>query len=280
MKKAASLAICASLLCGCATDGSSGPDKQTLGTVLGTVGGALIGSQFGGGRGQIVGVLVGAAIGGFAGNRIGSWLDEKDRQAVAQEAGKALDSPNANQRVTWNNPDTGNSASVVAHPAVAEKRAVPIVRDRAVAPLPALELIGENWIATRNANVRLAPSTDAAVATTLKQGESFRAVGKVVGADWIVVAREKRTIGYVSSALVEAAPKSAQAASAVRQAVDLDAMEAGRAADPDAATTVTQEVQATTNCRALDMKIVSKDGKSEESTSRACKSAEGAWEIL
>jgi uncharacterized protein YgiM (DUF1202 family) len=146
-----------------------------------------------------------------------------------------------------------------------------------------LELIGETWEAKKAANVRTAPTTDAEIVTGLKPGDTFTAVGKVDGSDWIVVGRGKRTIGYVSAPLVQKASASAVAAApaaTVRQAVNLDAVEKDRAVDLDAGNLVSQEVTASATCRNTDISITAKDGKTEQQKLKTCKGLDGAWEIL
>lgn len=86
-------------------------NKQTIGTVLGGVGGAVAGSQFGGGRGQLVGTAIGTLVGAFLGNEIGKSLDKADQSAV-QRATQTASSAPIGQKITWSNPDSGNSGAV------------------------------------------------------------------------------------------------------------------------------------------------------------------------
>jgi surface antigen len=85
--------------------------KQTVGTVLGGVGGAVVGSQFGGGRGQLVGTAIGTLVGAFLGNEIGKSLDKADQAQVQQATQRAETAP-IGQKITWSNPDSGNSGAV------------------------------------------------------------------------------------------------------------------------------------------------------------------------
>ena len=85
--------------------------KQTIGTVLGGVGGAVAGSQFGGGRGQLVGTAIGTLVGAFLGNEIGKSLDKAD-QAQVQSATQRAETAPIGQKITWSNPDSGNSGTV------------------------------------------------------------------------------------------------------------------------------------------------------------------------
>jgi surface antigen len=187
------------------------------------------------------------------------------------------------QDVVWRNPETGNSAVITPKAPVVEERKVAMIRNKSVAPLPKLDLIGETWDVKKPSKVRAAPDPNANVVSNLKTGEKFTAVGKVVGADWIVVARGKRTVGYVSSKVVGKLEKSSIATadnSAIRKATDLDAIEKDRAIDLDATDTVAQEVVANASCRVVDVKVSSQSGQTDQSSTKACKAADGAWEVI
>jgi surface antigen len=90
---------------------AEGGQKENVGTVLGGIGGAVLGSQFGGGRGQLVGVAVGTLAGAFLGREVGKSLDKAD-QAHMQRAETAAQTAPVGQRISWSNPDSGNSGSV------------------------------------------------------------------------------------------------------------------------------------------------------------------------
>lgn len=94
-------------LAACADSGQ----KEGIGTILGGVGGAVVGSQFGGGRGQLVGVALGTLAGAFLGREVGKSLDKAD-QAHMQRAETAAQTAPVGQRISWSNPDSGNSGSV------------------------------------------------------------------------------------------------------------------------------------------------------------------------
>ncbi|MBL0932257.1 MAG: glycine zipper 2TM domain-containing protein [Alphaproteobacteria bacterium] len=90
---------------------AEGGQKENVGTVLGGIGGAVLGSQFGGGRGQLVGVAVGTLAGAFLGREVGKSLDKAD-QAHMQRAETAAQTAPVGQRISWSNPDSGNSGTV------------------------------------------------------------------------------------------------------------------------------------------------------------------------
>ena len=280
------------LVSGCATDGQSGTgggiNKETVGTVLGGVFGAVVGSKFGKGKGQLAAVAIGALAGAYVGNQFGASLDDADREAVKRKSAEVLSSAHDGEAVGWSNPDTGASAVITPQDTHKEVRKVALLREKHVAPLPTLELIGDTWEAKTGANVRSAPSLDAEVVSSLKTGEIFTAVGKVEGQEWIVVGRGNRTIGYVASSLVQEAPvqtstqvaSSIPATSTLRDAVDLDALENDQAIDLDAEGLVAEEVAVTSTCRNMNVAISTKDGQPEQQQMKACKAADGAWEIL
>lgn len=281
MKKAvaSSLVVC-TLLSGCATDGSM--EKKDLGTVIGGVAGVVAGSFFGKGSGRYVAMAVGGLAGAYLGRQFGAMLDEEDRKAVDVKAGQALASSGDGQTVSWSNPEKGVTAEITPSATRTESREVALLRKKEVAPIPALDLIGETYAARKGANVRAAPTTDAAVTAGLKAGETFDAVGKVRGSEWLVVARGRRTIGYVHASLVEpagAAVQTQQAQAGLRPAADLDALAGAEGVDLDAEGLVAEKVAATSTCRTLDYKVSAK-GETATEQHTACKSTDGAWEIL
>jgi len=283
MKKGITLLLIISMLLGCATSGTN-IDKQASGTAIGAVIGGVAGAFVGHGAGKALAVIAGTAIGGLIGNQVGAWLDEKDREAINQASAKALVSMPSGQNVVWRNPENGNFAVITPKAPVVEERKVAMIRNKSVAPLPKLDLIGETWDVKKPVKIRAAPDTNANVVSSLKTGEKFTAVGKVVGADWIVVARGKRTVGYVSSKAVGKLEKSlivsAENSTIRNKAIDLDAIEKDRAIDLDAADTVAQEVVANASCRVVDVKVSSQGGKTDQSSTKACKAADGAWEVI
>lgn len=81
-------------LAGCAT-------KEGTGTAVGAGAGAVIGSQVGDNEG--VGALIGAVAGGLLGREVGQWMDQRDRQQVAE----TLEEEPTGETTAWVNPDTG-----------------------------------------------------------------------------------------------------------------------------------------------------------------------------
>lgn len=110
----ATVAAVAGLLTACASDNGT---KQNVGTVLGGVGGAVAGSQFGKGSGQLVGVAAGTLLGALLGSEVGKSLDKADRSYMDRASQRAFETAPSGSQVSWRNPDSGNSGSVVPQPA-------------------------------------------------------------------------------------------------------------------------------------------------------------------
>ena len=89
-----------------------GREKEETGTVVGAGAGAAIGSMIGKGGGNIAAMVIGGLLGGYIGNTIGRQLDDRDRMMHDQAAQQALAAP-VGQKITWNNPESGHSGTVV-----------------------------------------------------------------------------------------------------------------------------------------------------------------------
>ncbi len=287
-------AVCVvALLTGC-----QNMNNREAGTALGAVAGGVAGAFFGKGAGKAVAIMAGTAIGGFIGNQIGASLDEQQKAAIAQTSANALNTAAAGQTITWN--DGKAQAQITAGKTQYEPKTVVVVRDRKVEPPPALQLVGTNHKVTGSAPVRLAANAKSEVATTLKKGDTIHVVGRVEGTKYSLVSRNRKSIGYVETAKLTEAPQSVQTASlpaaktaapapaappALRQAVDLDAApDAAQTAataqgvDLDADEAIADKVVASVPCRSLTTQV-SVEGQSDTATSKACKAADGAWEL-
>lgn len=111
----ASLVLCAFVISGCTTSGSSGPSsgvsKQTVGGLAGAGLGGLAGAQFGKGSGRLWTTGAGVLLGALAGSNIGQSLDQADQMYAERAYTQAQTAP-VGQQITWNNPDSGNSGTV------------------------------------------------------------------------------------------------------------------------------------------------------------------------
>jgi len=83
---------------GCAT-------KEETGTFAGGAAGAAIGHGLGGGT---VGTVLGALGGAYLGREAGKYLDNRDREQVAD----TLENQETGQAKSWTNPDTGKHYKV------------------------------------------------------------------------------------------------------------------------------------------------------------------------
>lgn len=293
MKRVIAVGLCVGVLSGCATDGSM--TKQDIGTGVGVIGGAVLGSFLGKGQGRIVGALAGAAIGGLIGNQIGAMLDEEDQKALQAQANQALLTQPDNSQVAWASQRSGATATVVPENTRVETREVKVVREVGVAPAGQLDLIGAKYVAKSTTPVRLSPSTDGEVASSLPTGAHIWAVGKVSGQPWIMVAKNGKSVGYVSAAAVQPAPKTqavaakpkatgtstaqAQATQQSAAAFDLDSAAPVRTpADLDSLGGQTDTVVASVTCRDIKTTATAK-GETQTATQTACKSPDGAWQL-
>lgn len=263
---------------GCAAPGGQeqGLSKQTLGTVIGSVGGALIGSRIGGGSGRTAAVIAGALAGGALGNWIGGNLDERDRQALAARTQQALDS---GAPMTWQSEHSGASATITPGESKTVTRETTVRRSPKVVAVAGMRVIDEPYQASKSANLRAAPTTDAGKVGGLAVGQTFTAVGRTEN-NWIAVGRKGTTVGYVHGSLVGPATPAASdtatdldsisVAAAQEQGFDLDAFEP--------AAPVSETVAVRTTCRTVSYEVKTASGQ-EQKTVDACRSADGAWQL-
>jgi len=112
MSRQSALTIFAVTLALAACQPNNQGTNQTVGTLGGAAAGGAIGSQFGKGDGNLGMIGLGVLLGGWAGNEIGSSLDQADRQKDQQAEKRAYNAP-IGQQVTWNNPDSGASGTII-----------------------------------------------------------------------------------------------------------------------------------------------------------------------
>jgi surface antigen len=98
-------------LAGCETPGSTGIGTKTaIGGLGGAAAGGLLGAALGGsGTGIAAGTILGGLIGGALGNR----MDAADQQRAQETATRALETVPSGRSVAWQNPDSGNTGSVM-----------------------------------------------------------------------------------------------------------------------------------------------------------------------
>lgn len=96
---------------GCAQNGASYGNKETVGTLGGAAVGGWLGSTIGKGDVQLASTAAGALLGAYVGNQVGQGLDEVDRMKAREAHSTAASAP-VGETITWSNPDSGHHGSV------------------------------------------------------------------------------------------------------------------------------------------------------------------------
>jgi outer membrane lipoprotein SlyB len=277
---------------GCATSGSDWANKENIGTVIGGAAGVLIGSRIGGGGGRTAAMLIGGLAGALLGKTIGAKMDETDRLALAAQTQQVLNRNQDGQATQWQSDHSGSSAQITPVSTATESRQVAVKRLPKIQPVTDMTVLNKPYRAIKSANLRSAPDSNAEKVGGLPPSSTFTALGRTHN-DWIMVGRRGVTVGYVYAPLVEAvAPKAvAVASSATTKAVadsatDLDNLDAASAArqgvDLDAidAKPVEDKLTAQTTCRTITYDVKAKDSQAEKQTVKACQAGDGAWELI
>ncbi len=263
MKKVHFVITCvlvASLL-GCKQTGLT---KTQMGTGGGALFGALGGKIFGKGKNEALYIAGGALAGGWIGHKIGQYLDEQDKQKLAQSSHDAIET---GETQTWSNPETKNSGQV----AVVDDRQeeanvkVRVLKDR-VEEVPPLDMVGQRYSLTSNANLRGGPSNNYKVLTTLKKGVVVDAIGKVQGKSWMMVGQNQVGNGFIHSSLMAPAPEDAALTDTAQQETP-----AGEIAE--------ESVVVNRTCRTVRQTVTLADGTVQEEEITACKGPNG-WETI
>src|SRR5262249_822981 len=127
-------------------------------------------------------------------------LDAHDQSHLTQSTQSAIAT---GERQEWNNPDTGTSVAIdVKSTTTLHHRIDVSILKGTVQPVPPLDLVGEEYRAKKQVNVRSGPGVQYAVVGTLKGGETTLVVGKVAGSGWCAVAADGVVSGYVSMQLL------------------------------------------------------------------------------
>lgn len=234
--------------------------KQQMGAVLGATAGAVIGNQFGG-NSKILWTAVGGAAGGLIGNQLGQYLDERDRQRMAEVTEQTIAT---GQTRTWSNPqkNTRGEARVIDTQTKSEPVNVRVLKKK-ISQVPPLDIMGQTYRATKKANLRGGPGTDYETVGTLAPKEVVNVVGKVRDSDWYLISQNGVGSGFISTALLEAAPNESPVASG----------------QPIAESDVAEEQVASNRiCRKIQQTVSLPDGSSHTETIDACQSPTG-WEV-
>lgn len=167
-------------------------------------------------------VLVGCASDGFgrlgnafddpvnyaAGSRLGIGLPKKDQRDLKQVFVQALSNGVDGERFDWRGPQSfgwvkaGNTLLGNLRPDENDRLGYP----KGLSLDYDLETEKGLYVLTRNANVRLGPSTKFNVVTQLESGDGIDVIGEVVGENWMLVAINNEIIGYIFADLMIKAP--------------------------------------------------------------------------
>lgn len=234
--------------------------NQQIGTLLGGTVGAVVGNQLGG-KNKAIWTTVGAAAGALVGNQIGKYLDERDRQRMAQVTEQTIATGETH---SWSNPEnnTRGEARVIATQTKEEPVRVKVLKKK-VTQVPPLDIMGQTYRATKQSNLRGGPGTDYVVVGKLAANEAVNVVGKVKDDDWYLISHDGVGSGFVYTSLMEPAPTEVPSSSD----------------EPIAENDITEEQVASNRvCRQIEQVVTLEDGSSHSETIDACQSPTG-WEV-
>lgn len=252
-----------SLVCLTLTSCESMPISKEL---MGTGGGALAGGLIGGlaSDGNIFAIGAGVLVGGFIGNRVGKYLDDRDKELLAQSTSEAF-STGSDQ--SFDNDESGVSGEVIVESSEekSDSGKIPVLKDK-VESVPPLELVGEPYRAKKQINVRGGPGTDYAVVGSLPGGDPVHVVGRVKDQrNWLMISEGGAGSGFVFGQLLQ---RDLEAAGEVA---------AQPAADEDQV--AKQSYEYSTQCRTVIQKVKKKDGEVVQERIKACRGEQG-WEAV
>ena len=212
---------------------------------------------------------VGAVVGAGVGNQIGSWLDERQQAELDRAVAEAL--ANDRRRKTWTSSD-GAARSDIRITEAGQRTANVAVRKRPeVTTPPSLDLIGGNRLVADGARLRAGPGRDHEVVDGVG-GRTLEAVGRARGADWVLVADDGRSLGWVHDSLLAEPRKAAPRRPEVSAVTTANSDDAGD-------DTTVADVKLTSECGDLEVDIETAEGGGSESF-RSCRATDGAWELL
>ena len=226
----------------------AGGNKQAGGAVIGGLVGGVIGSNLARNE-RTLGTVLGAAAGAATGSYIGCRMQRSD-QAKAQAATQyALDRGGSQ---SWTNPETGASGDVRVISTSNGGGGQPVSLSglrfaNGVEPAGSFEAASGRYTARNTANIRGTPSTSGQVVGRLSAGQSFDALARVSGTQWLLAGRDGKAIGYVSDTVVRAANGGQYAGNSV--------------------------------CRTFDQTIRTQNGAPQTDRYTACKGADGQWVV-
>jgi len=181
-------------------------------------------------------------------------LTGSDRAVAAEAINAGLMSSSA-KPVNWRNPETGHAG--VVRPGEALVSGLSESGTIYVGPggltLPnSLETALGNYELTRNANIRLGPSTDFQRITTLDKGTELSGMGRDAKTGWYLVARDGTIVGFVSDTLVK---ESRSGMSFLAGGPTVKAR----------------------YCRTFGHDLILRDGRKDNATQTVCRRGTGRW---
>lgn len=254
--------------------------------VVGAVVGAAIGYAVSGKSDRGLGVLAGALAGGLIGDQLGKYLSEKERGELENYSLQQLNRDKSQSQTTWTSSQSNAAAVVTTSESTAKSKSVEIVKLKQVEITPDMVLVGETYVTKVSMNVRAQPKVGNNKIGGLKVGTEFTAVGKTKN-NWMLVAQNGITIGYVSAAPKYIQPAATQQTAMRAEGIDLDALDeeiisAGidlDGIDLDNVEIDKTEVIAKTECRSVSYDLTSGEGEKGAANFDACRGADGAWEL-
>jgi surface antigen len=176
--------------------GANGTSQATV--TLGDLFRAAVGDQFVTDAAHTLSSLLGADLARF--------LSLDDQNQVAQAGADALNGTATGSTTTWTNPATGARATLTAGNTRLQQQSLTIARNSNVAPPPPLDLIAQPYAAKAATRIKLAPTTGASEAGTLKSGGTIMVIGKLRDLPWYLVGVNNRAVGYIQTTLLAPAP--------------------------------------------------------------------------
>lgn len=236
------------------------PGCEKVGTGLGAAAGGVVGGVFAKDKYKPLAIAAGVIAGGFIGNKIGKYLDERDKQRMQEVTQKAIIT---GKDQSWTNPEakTRGSARVVSTRTKEEPVKVKVLKKK-VTQVPPLEMLGQTFRAVKTADLRGGPGTDYEIVGNLTTGRVVNAVGKVRNQDWYLVSEDGVGSGFAEVASLEPAPN------------EVPIVSQGQATNSDVSE---QEVTANRVCRKIEQSVSLPDGSSHSDTIDACQGPNG-WE--
>jgi hypothetical protein len=199
-------------------------------------------------------------LGALKGSQIGPRLSSDQREEIERAVWNSLQGPDRPGKV-WKFEASGlkgqTRASAAALRGVDYKAgtelAAPVELDATHVLRPESGL----YRTLRNSNVRLGPSTNHKIATTLKEGTTVEAVARIEGGKWVLVAERDRALGYIYGPLLERSEGDRLGL----------ALAGGSARVPQI-------------CRRYDVRIVVSKREREHWGGTACRIGPAAWEVV